>query len=73
MFNKLDLYNYKVDLFKNRYPEEFLLFVWNFNTNLTASGTLETDAKVQYLCTIVHGEGLLQFEPLSADVEGTNT
>ena len=39
---------------------------------LVASGTLEAGAKVQYFCTIVHGEALRQFDSLSADVGSGN-
>ena len=38
------LYEFKVDLFDNGDPEEFLLFVWNFNMTLVASGTLAIGA-----------------------------
>ena len=41
--------------------------------NLVASGTLEAGVKYQYLCTIVRGEALRQFESFSADVESTKT
>ena len=40
---------------------------------LAESGMLEAGAKYQYLCTLVRGELLFQFESLSADVEGTET
>ena len=50
-----DLYEFKMSLFDNRNPEEFLLFVCNFIMNLAASGMLEAGAKVQYLRTIVRG------------------
>ena len=40
---------------------------------LAASGTLEEDAKFQYIRTLVRGEALRQFESLSADVESTET
>ena len=39
---------------------------------LAASGMLEPAAKVQYICTLVHGETLHQSNSLSADVEGEN-
>ena len=39
---------------------------------LEATGTLETDVKVQYLRTIVHRETLRQFDFLSSDVENTD-
>ena len=53
-------------LFDNGYLEEFLLFLLNFNITLLASGMPTIDAKVQYLCIIIRGEALCQFESLSA-------
>ena len=46
-FSMSDLYEFKMSLFENGEPEEFLLFVRNFNTKLGASGKLEADAKFQ--------------------------
>ena len=43
----LDLYNFRVSLFGNGKPEEFLLIVRNFNMTLSESGILDTDAKFQ--------------------------
>ena len=40
---------------------------------LVASGTLETEAKVQYLCTIFRGEALRQFDLVSADEKNIGT
>ena len=45
---------FKMALFHSGKPEEFLLFVCNFNRTLEASGTLEMAAKFQYICTLVH-------------------
>ena len=70
--DKLDIYEFKMDLFHNSYLEEFLLLIYNFNMTLKASGTLETAAKVQYLRTLVRGEALHQFKAMSDEVEGTN-
>ena len=58
-----------MSLFDNGKLEEFLLFVRNFNMNLAESGMLEVDTEFQYLCTLVRGEALRQFELLSSDVE----
>ena len=69
----LDLYGFKMSLFDNDEPEEFLLFVRNFNMTLAASGTLEAGAKYQYLCNLVRGEALRQFDSLSADVDFSET
>ena len=68
-----DLYEFKIYLFDNGKSEEFLLFVRNFNMTLAASGTLEADAKFQYLCNILCGEVLRQFDWLSDDLENTET
>ena len=40
---------------------------------LAASGMLDTGAKNQYLCTLVLGEALRQFDSLSAEIESTQT
>ena len=66
------LYEFKMDIFDNGEPQEFLLFVWNFNMTLAEEGNLVTGAKVQYLSTPVHGEALCQFDSLFSDMEGTN-
>ena len=57
--------------FENGNPEEFVLFVHNFNVTLAASGALEAGAKFQYLRTIVHREALRQFDSVSAGLEST--
>ena len=62
-----------MSLFDNNEMEAFLLFVCNFNMKLAATVTQDTDAKVQYLCTIVCGEALNQFDLLYADVENSDT
>ena len=68
-----DLYDFKMSLFDNGNPEEFLLFVRDFNMTLAASGALEVGAKIQYLRTLVRREALHQFELLSYEVESTQT
>ena len=40
---------------------------------LAATGTLEIDAKIQYLRTLIRGEALCQFDLVSADIENTET
>ena len=72
-FPMSDLYEFKISFFDNGEPEEFLLFVRNFNMNLAESGTLEAGAKYQYLCTNFCGEYLRQFDSFSADVESAET
>ena len=68
-----DLYEFRMSLFDNGKPEEFLSFVRNFQTTLAAMGTLETEAKVHYLHMLVFGEALNQFDLLSADMENMDT
>ena len=57
-----NFYEFKISLFENGDPEKFLLFVRYFNMTLTASGTLESGARIQYICTLVRGEALRHFE-----------
>ena len=73
MLSTSDLYEFKMSLFDNGEPEEFLLFMRNFNTALAASGILEAGAKIQYLPTLVRREALHHFDLLSDDVESTKT
>ena len=54
--------------FDNREPEEFLLFVQNFQMMLEASGGLSDSAKIQYLSTLLRGEALRQLDMLSIEV-----
>ena len=70
-YSTLELYYFRMSLFDHVDPEDLLLFVRNFNMTLAASVTLDTDAKVQYLCTLVRGEALRQLDWLSTDVEST--
>ena len=62
----------KISLFGNGEMEYFLWFVHKFNMTIAASRKLQTGAKDQYLCILVHGESLCQFYLLSADMESTN-
>ena len=68
-----DLYEFRMSLFDHGHPEEFILFVQNFEMNLADTGTLEMEAKVQYLCTLLFGEALRQFYSLYIDVKNTET
>ena len=54
--------------FDNGKREEFLLFVNIFNMTVGASGTLEECAEIQYICILVSGEALRQFDKFSVDV-----
>ena len=60
-------------LFNHGKPEGLLLFLRNLQMTLEATGTLDTEAKVQYLCKLFHGEALHQFDLMSADVKNTET
>ena len=64
-----DIYEFRMPLFDHGDTEEFLLFVQNFQMTLAASGTLETEVKVQYICTLVRGGALEQFDLVSADAK----
>ena len=70
-YSTSDLYEFRMSLFENGEPEDFLLFVCNSNMTLAEIGTLETGVNIQCLCTLVRAEALRQFDLLSADVEST--
>ena len=61
-----DLYESKMALFYNGDQEDFL-FAHNFKMTLEASGMLQDAAKIPYLCKLVHGEALHQFDMLCVD------
>ena len=69
----LELYDFRISLFENGEREEFLLFLSNFNTNLTSSGRMDTGVNIQYLRTLVHGEAFHHFDLLCDYVEMTET
>ena len=52
-FSTLELFDFILSLFDHGNPEEFILFVRNFNMILSETGMLEMDAKIQYLRTLV--------------------
>ena len=70
-YSTSDLYEFRMSLFEDGDPEDFLLFVCNSNTTLSEIGTLETGANIQCLCTLVRDEALRQFEFFSYDMEST--
>ena len=53
MSEKLDFYKFKMALFYNGEPEDFLLFVWNFKMTINAPVTLADNTKLQYISTIL--------------------
>ena len=55
-------------LFDNSEPEELLLFVGYLNMNLGSSVTLVPGKNIKYLCTLLNGELLRQFDMLYAEV-----
>ena len=60
-------------LFDNIDPEEFLLFIRNFNVTLEVSGTLVAGAEIQYLPTLLCGKLLCQFDTFSDEVGSTTS
>ena len=69
----LDLYEFRISLFDHSEPEEFLLFMQNFQITLVDMVTLDTEAKVKYLCALVRGEVVRQFYLFSANAKNIET
>ena len=67
------LYEFKITLFDDGDPEEFLLFVQNFQITLEVLWKLSAGVKIQYICTIVRGEALHQLEMLYVEVVNTTS
>ena len=68
-----DLYDFNMSFFDHGEPEEFLLFIHNFNMTFAEKGTLEMNTEIQYIHLLVCGEALSQFDLMSADVKNTET
>ena len=68
MSEKSDLYEFKMTMFDNGEPEEFLFFIQSLNMTIEAPGTLKAGSNIQYLCTLVNGEALHQFDTFYAEV-----
>ena len=51
-------------LFDNGNPEEFLLFVWNFQMTLEESGYIAASINIRSLPTMLRGEVLHQLDVL---------
>ena len=64
---------FKTPLFDKVDPEEFLLFVSNFQLTLKDSVALAASAKTKYLCTLLRGEALCQLDTLYVEVGSMNT
>ena len=68
-----DIYELKISLFENRKPEEFFLFVSNFNMTLEASSTMDVGTDFWCPRNLFRREALRQFDLFSADVKSTET
>ena len=73
MLVKSYFYEFKMYFFDKGEPEEFLLFVRNFQMIIEYSGIIAARTNIQYLFTLLHGEALCQFNTLCNQVGITNT
>ena len=73
MSEKLDFYKLKMSFFDHVDPEEFLLFISNFQMTLKEQGTIAVGVNIQYICTIVRGKSLRQLGTLSVEVVSTTS
>ena len=62
-----------MDLFDNKETEDLLLFVKKFKTTLESSGTIASNAKLNYLCTLLCGEAINQYHTLCSQVGSMTT
>ena len=50
-----EIYEFKMALFENGEPEEFLLFMRNFNMTLVESGMMSMGTEIKYIRNLVRG------------------
>ena len=60
------MYEFKMDLFDRGKSEKFFLFVQNSKEMLYESGTIIANEDLPYLCTLLCGESICQFDNLCA-------
>ena len=68
-----EIYEFWMSLFDHGETKEFLLFLQKFQITLSATGTIETEAKVQYIRMLVRAEALRLFDLVSFDAKNTET
>ena len=68
-YSTSDLNEFKIPLFNYVETEDFILLMKNSQMTLAATEIIETEAKVLYICTLVRGEALRQFDLVSDDAK----
>ena len=72
-YSTSEIYELRISLFDHDKQEEYLLFIYNFNMTLVSRGMQVMYVNVRYLCTIVCGVALRNFDLFSVDVENIDT
>ena len=67
------MYEFKIDLFDNSEPEEFLFFVQKFKITLEDFRMLADNANLKYICTVLRGKAICLFDTLFVQVGSTTT
>ena len=66
-----ETHNLKVQKFENGEPEEFLQMMKDFRTGIDGTGTNSASVKIQFLCTMLYGEPLREFDVIANQVGST--
>ena len=66
------MYEFKMALFDNADLEEFLLFQWNCQFTIKASGIITAGEKIQFLHNLLRGEYLGEFKTLCGYIGDSN-
>ena len=64
-------YKLKVHMFNNGKPEEFLHIMKDINTATGGAGTTSATKKNHFLCTILRGESIREFDVLTSQFGST--
>ena len=64
-------YELKVQTFKIFKSEEFLQMMKYFKTGIDGTGNTSASGKIQFLCTMLRGESLIEFEVIANQVGST--
>ena len=61
-----ETYNINMSTFEDSQPEEFLVILKNFSIPIDATVSTSALERINYICTMLRGEYLIQFDELAS-------
>ena len=64
-------YNINMSTFEYGQPEELLAIIKNLKIEIDGIGTTSPSVRINYMCTMIRGEALIEFEKLEVNKHST--